>query len=729
MPIKNYLERGLIIGLYFLLLTPLLFQQSLIHPLITFKTVILQVVIEILAAVYIYLIIFHKEYRPQITLITLSILVLLVAVFLSGIFGVDFYRSFWSVAERMTGIFLWLHLAALFFILRSLGDKINWVRYFSFSVLVSFFAALFPVIQLIFPGVFFDKVSGRLSGTIGNPIFLSIYLLFHLFIGLWLAAHFWKKNNNLFTSLFVISAGFNLVVIFLTQTRGTFIGLLAGFLFLFTTLAFKNFWKTKRYIIIAVIVFLIASASFFVFTRNTYSFWQNVPLVGRFVGDLGVGPRFFAWEVSIKTFLEKPVFGWGWENFYYAFNNHYEPSLLKYGFGETYFDKPHNVFLEFLTNTGLLGFLAYLWLLFAAFRGTTRLKEGRTFIQALLIGYLIHNFFALDTLTSYLMFFVILAFIDPVSSIDEVKNYVEPKWRLVILIILLTLSSSLIYFVNYRLWIANHWEYFAANYFVQDRGEEGLEYFNAAIDAPSVYSDQIKNDLGTSVPSFLKQGVPIPDGKNLIKRSMEELKKVADRNPLQYFYHLSLADTANISYIIDSSYLDLAEEELKIAEKLSPKRQSTLHVLSKTLYLKGDKEGAISAMKKATDLAPEVPEPHFFYGMFLLDSGQNKEAIKELKSARDLGRMAKNVDEARLLGGYFADAEYYDIAVDYFQKALEFDPKDKEAKMKLGLTYYLMGKLDLAKKFIGEVIATEDLSKSPQYEAIKPILKDLGLEE
>ena len=398
---KNHLERCLIVGLYLLLLTPLLFQQSLIHPLITLKTVIFQVIVEILAAIYIYLAIFYKEYRPQITPVSLSILILLIAVFLSGIFGVDFYRSFWSVSERMTGIFLWLHLGTLFFILRSLGNKINWTRYFSFSVLISFFAALFPVVQLIFPGVFFDKITGRLSGTIGNPIFLSIYLFFHLFIGLWLATDFWKKKNNLLASLFAIAAGFNLVVIFLTQTRGTFIGLLAGFLFLFTTFAFKNFWKTKKYIIIAVLIFLISFASFFIFTRDTYSFWQKVPLVSRFVGDLSVGPRFFSWETSLKTFLEKPVFGWGWENFYYAFNKHYEPSLLKYGFGETYFDKPHNVYLEFLTNTGLLGFLAYLWLLFVVFRGTANLKEGKIFIQALLIGYLIQKFFAFDTLTSY----------------------------------------------------------------------------------------------------------------------------------------------------------------------------------------------------------------------------------------------------------------------------------------------------------------------------------------
>lgn len=723
---KNHLEKALIIGFYFLLLTPLFFQQSLMHPLITLKTVVFQVVIEILAAVYICLAIFYKEYRPRFTPITISLFILLVAMLLSAIFGVNFYRSFWSVPERMTGMFLWLHLGAFFLMLSGLSKKINWVKYFSCSTVVSFLAALFPVVQLIFPGVFFDKITSRLSGTIGNPIFLSIYLLFHLFIGLWLASHFYKNKNHLKAGLFAVIAGFNLIVILLTQTRGAFLGLFAGLIFLLFAFAFKSFLNKKKYLVISLLAVLLSVSVFFVATRNTFSFWQSAPLINRFVGaDLGVGPRFFAWETSVKAFAEKPVFGWGWENFYYAFNSHYQPYLLKYGFGETYFDKPHNGYLEFLSNTGLLGALAYLFLLFVVFRATAKLKEEKFFVQALLIGYLVHNFFAFDTLTSYLMFFVVLAFVDRRhENIEESKS--NNLWLWPTLLVFLIMSFALVYFVNYRLWQANHWEYLALNNFVQDRGAEGLPYFNAALDAPSVYSNHVKSDLGGSMLSFLKQGVAIPDGQKLVRRSMEELKKVAEREPLHYLYHLSLADAANTAYVMDASYLDLAEAELKIADKLSPNRQGTLYVLSKIRHLKGDKDGGLEAMKKAIELAPEVADPHFYYGMLLLDSKKNKEALDELRLAKNLGKIPTKPDEARLLGGYFADAEDYENAIYYFQKALDLNPKDKEAKVKLGLTYYFAGKFDLAKKFIGEVIRTEDLTNSPQYEALKPILEELG---
>ena len=57
---KNHLEKVLVIGMYLLLLTPLIFQQSLMHPLITLKTVVFQVIMEVLVAVYFCLAIFYK---------------------------------------------------------------------------------------------------------------------------------------------------------------------------------------------------------------------------------------------------------------------------------------------------------------------------------------------------------------------------------------------------------------------------------------------------------------------------------------------------------------------------------------------------------------------------------------------------------------------------------------------------------------------------------------------
>lgn len=414
MSYRSYPEKFLVAGLYFLLLTPLFFQQSLMNPLITLKTVIFQAVVEIMAAVYIFLIIFYKDFRPRWNLLSFSLVTLLATLVLSLVFGISASRSWWSTPERMTGVFLWFHLAAIFFIFASLGKKINWQKYLGFSTIVSFFMALFPVVQWSLPGVFFDKVTSRLSGTLGNPIFLAIYLLFHVVIGLWLAWNFYKRDQKVGAGVFFVITLFDLIVFFLTETRGSLLALIAGLLFLAATYIYRTYrtYGTYRsyitYGIAAAIILLILFSVVFFFTKD-WPFWTSVPGLSRFTGGAleSVGPRFYAWRVAWSAFLERPIFGWGWENFYHVFNKYYEPSLLRWGFPETYFDKPHNVYLEFLANTGLLGFSAYLGFLIIVFKMAKSL-----WLRTLLIIYYVHNFFAFDTLSSYLMFFVILAFIN-----------------------------------------------------------------------------------------------------------------------------------------------------------------------------------------------------------------------------------------------------------------------------------------------------------------------------
>lgn len=736
MSYRNISEKILIFGVYFLLLTPFLFQQSLLHPLITLKTVIFQVVVEVLAAIYFFLIIFYPEYRPKFNNLKLSLLVLMGVLLLSSFFGVNLHRSFWSTPERMTGIFLWLHLTTIFFMLTSLGSRIKWVNFFSFSTIVSFLVAVFPIIALAFPKIFFDSVTGRLSSTLGNAIFLSIYLFFHVGFGLWLARHFYQSKKNLPAFFFGIITVFNFGIMLWTQTRSIFVSLFASVVFLALGYIYRTYKINKTYLsykiyaAIALVVLLVLFLTVFFLTREA-GFWQNIPGLVRFTQLNTAVPRLFAWKAGLKSFLEAPILGWGWENFYFAFNKNYDPHLFQFGFGESYFDKPHNVYLEFLVTTGLLGFLAYGWLLTEAFR------KANFWLKGLLVGYFVHNFFAFDTLSSYLMFFAALAFIDsPATKLQATKlqngyeNYESCKnKKLIILILLFGLAGLPIYFVNFRAWRANHWEYFTINYFVQDKFAEGLPFWQAALEAPNVYSNYIRKDLASAIPELYKKNKPLPDTKNLISLSMGILNQVIANDPLHYFSYLRFADAAIEVFSLDFSYLDEAEKKLKEAEKISPNRQATLYVLSKIYNLKGNKEASLAAMKKAASLAPEVGEPHFYYGLLLLDFGDTKEGLEELKIAKELGREAHDADEARVAGGYFADANDYENAIYYFRKALELNDKDDEARLKLGITYYLAGKKDLAKKFIGEVVKTHDLTQSPQYESLKPILNELGLEK
>lgn len=299
----------------------------------------------------------------------------------------------------------------------------------------------------------------------------------------------------------------------------------------------------------------------------------------------------------------------------------------------------------------------------------------------------------------------------------------------VLFLILITLALSLGYFANYRLWLANRWEYFAINHFIQNQSKEGVAFLEAALTVSNPHAFYVKKDLASAIPEFYSEGRPIPGGKERVVRSMELLQEVIKEDPLYYFFYLRFADAAIEIAPVDPTYLDLAEKMLVEAEKLSPRRQATFYVLSKIKSLKSDKEGALAAMQRAIDLDPQIGEPHFFYGLLLFDKGQVFEGLEKIKLAAKLGRGPINSDEARVVGGYLSDAGEYDLATDYFLKALMFKPDDAEARLKVGLTYYFSGNREAASRFISEVMKSHDLKQSPQYEAIKPIIQDLGLEK
>ena len=113
----------------------------------------------------------------------------------------------------------------------------------------------------------------------------------------------------------------------------------------------------------------------------------------------------------------------------------------------------------------------------------------------------------------------------------------------------------------------------------------------------------------------------------------------------------------------------------------------------------------------------------------MLDSGKITEGLDELHRAITLGRTPKNAGEAHVVASYLGEAGFYKEAISYYDLALGFKPDDIEARMKLGLVYYFDKQYDKARILIKEVMQTEDLKKSPQYPALQPILRELGLEK
>jgi O-antigen ligase len=164
--------------------------------------------------------------------------------------------------------------------------------------------------------------------------------------------------------------------------------------------------------------------------RNT-NFVKNLP-AGRLLqislSDSTAQTRFWVWGEAWKGFLERPVFGWGPENFSPVFDKFFNPNFYAPGQNsETWFDRAHSVFFDYLVETGILGLLAYLSMFVTFFwqfiknahknafhgqdeskRTMITLRNGLIFV--LPIAYLVQGIAIFDVLPMYVSLFLFLGF-------------------------------------------------------------------------------------------------------------------------------------------------------------------------------------------------------------------------------------------------------------------------------------------------------------------------------
>jgi len=78
--------------------------------------------------------------------------------------------------------------------------------------------------------------------------------------------------------------------------------------------------------------------------------------------------RVVVWQTAWQGFLDRPLLGWGPENFELAFAKFYNPCQGSAECaGEVWFDRAHNIIFDTLVSGGVIGFAAYLAIFGAAF--------------------------------------------------------------------------------------------------------------------------------------------------------------------------------------------------------------------------------------------------------------------------------------------------------------------------------------------------------------------------
>src|SRR3989344_4479049 len=372
MQTNRYLLTAIKIGLGIILFAPLFVSNTMFFPFITAKNFLFRIIIEILLALWVILALRDRRYMPRRSLLLLFVAASVGVLILSTIFGVDPSRSFWSNFERMEGLLGYLHLFVYFLILISVNKtEKDWWRFFHVSFLSAILVGVYALFQL--GGVFQIHQGGvRIDSTLGNATYLAVYMLFHVFLSLY---YFLKTKNHLSQVAYGALVIFTAFILYETATRGAILGLIGG-LFLFGLIfAITSREKKWRYFAFGVLALVIAISAG-VYALRDSDFIQNNPTLGRLsnISEQGddAQARFQIWGMSFEAFKERPILGWGPENFSVVFSKYFDPRLSS---REPWFDRSHNVILDWLITGGVFGLVSYLgifatslWLLLKKYR-------------------------------------------------------------------------------------------------------------------------------------------------------------------------------------------------------------------------------------------------------------------------------------------------------------------------------------------------------------------------
>lgn len=331
----------------------------------------------------------------------IPVLLLIVAYLLSNVFSLARFVSWFGSYQRLQGVYTFLSYVAIAGLTAAHLRRPEQVRRLQHVIVVtSLPIAVYGVIQHYKqdPLPWGGDVTTRVAANAGNAIFLAAYLIFAFFFTV---ERIWssfaalmrvrsddEETRDIPTALaggaYLFIAMVQLLAIVWTQSRGPWLGLLAGsylfFLLVFVALrptgyrVFTSAWVGLG--VLGVIVLVLMN------TTALFNALRPVPYLGRLTTVLDresqtAQVRTLIWQGAANlvtphqplTYPDgstdavnaiRPLVGYGPEAMWVAYNNFYPPNLAHVEARNASPDRSHNETWDSLVITGIFGFVAYL---------------------------------------------------------------------------------------------------------------------------------------------------------------------------------------------------------------------------------------------------------------------------------------------------------------------------------------------------------------------------------
>ena len=718
------------LGIWATLFAPAIISSSTLFPFQVGKGIFFRIIIEIVLFFYLWLALIEPSMRPKRNKLFWAIFIYLAVLIISTIFSVSPYRSFWGDIERMEGVFGILHSGALFLIVYSVFKrKEDWLRFFKVSLVVSIYVAIYSLRQKYGTDVF-EAGSIQPGSTLGNPAFNATYLIFQVFFS---AIVFWWDKNVWWRLYAVTLFILNSVILILTAIRGAQAGIFAAlivFVILYAIYGTRNLRAKLATVTLLAVLMLLPVG---LFLGRDSALVKKLPLAFQRVANISLerdstlNTRIISVGISLNALKEKPILGFGPEQFRVGYNKNFNPKHLTYE--QAWFDRAHNKISDVAVMTGGLGLISYLAIFIVGFLGLIGYVRRSNYRSERVLGmlaiglgvaYFVQNMFLFDMPVSYMLFFSSLGFAGFLIT-GDVKNEeglntkkMTKNLKPVQLVLLLAVATGSIFLVFMGNWKPYKTSFWGRQGLAATTPQQALDFYSKAIESGGYPKSEV---LRVMTDTLLNSGgARRPEWTEFFVYTTQNMEEFLEKEPLDPRQFIRLGKVYNEHSLIEQQYTVDAERALNKALELAPKRPDAFYELGVTYLQRGENEKAIQIFRDALALNTDNIRAYWTLGLGMVIAGQQNEGVEQLERAVELGYGWINHTDINNLSQVYSQLGRIDKLSGVYQEAVKAFPNNAQYHASLALVYEQLGDLENARK---EALIAADLDSRFMPEAEK----------
>lgn len=658
-----------------LFITPLLYSNNRIASAVTSKQYFFIGIVDLLVVAWVWLMATDIRYRPSrknlYALIPVGFFALSATV--STLLGGDITTSLFSTIERGGGLVFFIHVVIFATITTSIA-RVQGTSFFKKTAQAILCSGVLIAIMTFFTREAFDIGVNWLNQSVGgamlgNSTIAGAYFIFALFMGMIL---FKEESSKAMRAIYGIAMAIILLSPIYVNVKGLFDGAIAA------NIAHHPFIVIGQARAAAISLFagMVIAGLVYIILRSGKKAWVWAAGAGiaaimgvllfagiqvfhdgsavqrKFIEQVGPN-RVIFWEEAAKGIKERPVFGWGPENFKIVHQKFFNPVLADVAHAtETWVDKPHNSFIELVVTQGYIGLIAYLFLLAAVIWMVIGLvKKGvidparAAILVGMLFAFVLQNQFAFDAMVTVIALFTIIGMIAGLWNQNDVQHTVSPED------VHMKIVAGIVTAIAIPVWVL-------AAYLPSRKMVQAKKIFDEPVAIRSAKYEKLfsgtgaygmNTDLGmifyTLAEAYLAQRVDIQNNPQYIKQAVPELQALiavgeARKNFAKKDYRFMLAmaifqeTEIGIVGTFSQQQLDRMHEYIDSAIAIAPNNPFSYLVQNKILLYTEQIDEARAAVDKAIQLNPNVREAHQQKIGFESTFGTHRQQIEALEHAR-----------------------------------------------------------------------------------------------